>query len=210
MHVRSAQVELDFFDHQTKKHRFLTVWAVLAEEKHTTPRGEKPIQWLLLSNQSAETADQARSFLNVYTLRWQIEEFHKTWKSGYCGVEDMQLRTANAAKIWATILATVATRVERLKHLAREEPQKPASIELSSVEIRALKLLKTRQKSRVEVIPKGMPTIKLAVRWLADLGGYTRPSDGSAPGSITIGRGLAQLATAVEVLEAFRQARMKQ
>jgi hypothetical protein len=75
MHVRAAQVELDFFDHQTKKHRFLTVWAVLAEEKRTTPRGEKPIQWLLLNNQPAETADEAKRLLSVYVQRWKIESF---------------------------------------------------------------------------------------------------------------------------------------
>lgn len=45
-----------------------------------------------------------------YTARWLVEEFHKTWKSGLCMVEDTQLRSAEAIDKWATLLATVAGR----------------------------------------------------------------------------------------------------
>ena len=59
------------------------------------------------------------------------------------------------------------------------------------------------------VIPPGMPSIGLAVRWLADLGGYSHKK-GGAPGAITIGRGLAHLAPAVEILEALRKGTRQQ
>jgi hypothetical protein len=49
-----------------------------------------------------------------------------------------------------------------------------------------------------------MPKIATAVRWLADLGGYSGNSDAGAPGSLIIGRGVAKRATAVEILEAIR------
>ena len=209
MHVRSAQVELDFFDHQTKKHRFLTVWAVLVEEKHTTPRGEKPIQWLLLSNQPAETADQARSFLNVYALRWQIEEFHKTWKSGQCCVEDTQLHTTEAVWKWAILHAAVAVRTERLKNLARITPSEPASIELTQDEIRVLVALKHRIKNSVESVPND-PNIGQAVTWIAQLGGYTGKYSGGPPGSKTIARGFEKLLASVEaVLAVENSSRMR-
>jgi hypothetical protein len=145
--------------------------------------------------------------IKSYATRWRIEDFHKTWKSGYCGVEDTQLRSAEASKTWATLLATVAARIERLKHLARTEPETPASVELTKVEVEALKLLKLRQKSRVEVIPDGTPSIAMAVRWLADLGGYSGNSNAGPPGSIVIGRGMTKLATAVEILEAIHESR---
>lgn len=201
MQVRTAQVELDFFDHYTKKHRFLTVWAVLAEEKGTTPRGEKSIQWLLLSNQPAETAEQALRFLDVYTLRWQIEEFHKTWKSGQCCVETTQLHTTEAVRKWAILLAAVAVRTERLKNLARTAPAEPASIELSQDEIRVLVALKHRIKNSVESVPDH-PTIGQAVTWIAQLGGYTGKSSGGPPGSITIARGFEKLLSSVEAVVA--------
>lgn len=199
MHVRSAKVELDFFDHQTKKHRFLTVWAVLAEEKHTTPPGEKPIQWLLLGNQPAETEEDARLFLNVYARRWQIEEFHKTWKSGQCCVEATQLHTTEAVCKWAILHAAVALRTERLKNLARTTPAEPASIELSQDEIRVLVALKHRIKNSVESVPND-PTIGQAVTWIAQLGGYTGKSSGGPPGSITIARGFEKLLASVEAV----------
>jgi hypothetical protein len=199
MQIRAAQVELDFFDHQTKKHRFLTVWAVLAEEKRTTPRGEKPIQWLLLSNQAAETADEAKRFLSVYSQRWKIEEFHKTWKSGQCCVETTQLHTTEAVRKWATLHAAVAVRTERLKHLARTTPTEPASIELSQDEIRVLVALKHRIKNSVEAVPDD-PNIGQAVTWIAQLGGYTGKSSGGPPGSITIARGFEKLLASVEAV----------
>jgi hypothetical protein len=206
--VRTGRVELDL-KHDWQARRESPVVNVVWIQEPRPPSGQKALEWMLYTSAAIDTDEQIDAVIESYVTRWRIEDFHKTWKSGYCGVEDMQLRSADAAKTWATLLATVATRIERLKHLARNEPKKPASVELSRVEIRALKLLKTRQKSRVEVIPPGMPSIALAVRWLADLGGYARQSDGSLPGSITIGRGLAKLATAVEILEAFAQARQK-
>jgi hypothetical protein len=207
--VRTGRVELDL-KHDWQARRKSPLVNVVWIQEPRPPRGQKPLEWMLYTSAAIDTDEQINAVIESYVTRWRIEDFHKTWKSGYCGVEDMQLRSASAAKTWATLLATVATRVERLKHLARNEPKKPASVEFSTVEVRALKLLKTRQKSKVEVIPKGMPSIALAVRWLADLGGYARPSNGEPPGSITIGRGLVKLATAVEILEAFRQARQKQ
>ena len=91
------------------------------------------------------------------------------------------------------MLAAVATRVERLKHLARTQPDAPATIELSELELEALRAAKHKFKSRVETIPDGVPSIAQAVRWIADLGGYTGKSSGGPPGSTTIGRGLEWL-----------------
>jgi len=199
MQVRSAKVELDFFDHYSKKHRYLTVWAVLAQEKGTTPRGEKPIQWLLLSNQPAQTAAQAQRFLDVYTHRWKIEEFHKTWKSGQCCVETTQLHTSEAVCKWAILHAAVAIRTERLKNLARTTPAEPASVELSQDELRVLVALKHRIKNSVEPVPDD-PTIAQAVTWIAQLGGYTGKYSGGPPGSITIARGFEKLLASVEAV----------
>lgn len=204
--VRVGRVELDVrHDWRARRHNptVNVVWVL----EPRTPRGSSALDWMLYTSAPIDTPEQIQAVIKSYATRWRIEDFHKTWKSGYCGVEDTRLRSAEASKTWATLLATVATRVERLKHLARTEPEKPASIELSAIEIKAIKLLKVRQKSRVEVIPKGMPSIALAVRWLADLGGYSGNNKAGPPGSITIGRGMAKLATAVEILEAIQGSR---
>jgi hypothetical protein len=103
----------------------------------------------------------------------------------------------------------VAARIERLRHLARNEPDTPASVELSDVEIEALKLLKHEQKKKTEVVGDDMPTIALAVRWIADIGGYTGKSSGGPPGATTIGRGLEDLAVAARVLGLLQERRKK-
>ena len=148
---------------------------------------------LLTSDDVNEVADAER-ILKGYCARWRIEEFHRTWKSGHCNVEDSQLHKMEHVTRWATLLAAVATRVEQLKHLSRTTPDAPASSIMSELEIEALKAAKMRQKKRTEVIPERMPTVAEAVRWIADLGGYTGKSSGGPPGSITIGRGLEWLA----------------
>jgi len=118
-------------------------------------------------------------------------------------VEDAQLHSQSAVSKWASLLFTVAVRIERLKHLSRQAPDQPASVDLSPHEIRALLLLKRKQKKRTETVPDTMPTISQAVRWLADLGGYTGKSSGGPPGSITIQRGLDRVTAGAEVLRAL-------
>ena len=54
--------------------------------------------------------------------------------------------------------------------------------------------------------PKGykhgdVPTIGEAVRWIADLGGYTGKSSGGPPKTIVIGRGLSRLQDVARVIE---------
>jgi len=203
--VRVGRVELDVSHDWQARRENPTVNVVWVLEPRTPP-GQTQLNWMLYTNAPVETDEQIQAVIKSYATRWRIEDFHKTWKSGYCGVEDTKLRSAEASKTWATLLATVATRIERLKHMARTEPENPASAELTTTEVQALKLLKQRQKSRVEVIPDGMPSIAMAVRWLADLGGYSGNSNAGPPGAITIGRGLAKLAIAVEILEAIRAA----
>jgi hypothetical protein len=118
-------------------------------------------------------------------------------------VEETQLQNAAQVKKWATVLATVALRIERLKYLSRQQPDLPASVELSAVEIRTLLLLKRVQKKRNETIADVMPSIAQATRWIADLGGYTGKSSGGPPGSITIRRGLDEVRAGARVLEAL-------
>jgi len=206
MVMRATKLTLRLRDKQTTKIRLLTVNVVWVREHGTTPRGEKPLDWMLLTNAPISTAAEAHEVVKGYTTRWRIEDFHKTWKSGACNVEHMQLRSPDAAIRWATILAVAAARIERLKHLSRNEPDRPASDELQPIEVEVLVALKRRYKSRNEVIPDGMPSIALAVCWIAEMGGYNGKSSGGPPGSITIARGLDHLRAGVEAVLAMRSA----
>lgn len=206
MVMHAAEVTLLLRDKRTDKRHPLRVRVVWAHELGSTPRGEKPLDWMLLTNAPIDTVNTAREVLLGYSMRWRIEEFHKTWKSGACNVELTQLRSRNGVIRWATILAVVATRIERLKRLGREEPPRPASDELTPVEIEVLLVLKRLEKKRTESVPNETPTMAQAVRWIADLGGYTGKSSGGPPGSITLRRGLQRLQHGVEAVLAVRGA----
>lgn len=183
--------------------RLNVVWAREVE----TPRGCEPLDWMLLTNHPVGTFEQALQVINGYCQRWRIEDFHRTWKSGLCNVEDTQLRGSPQVQKWATILAAVAVRAERLKHLSRTTPDEPASIELSPAELDALRFFKERQKKSNEVLPTRPPTLEEAVIWIAQIGGYIhRPAQGP-PGIKTIQRGLAIILPAAEVFQAMPRAR---
>lgn len=193
--LRSCQVTIALRT-TPKKKESATLWAVLAREvAATTPAHEKPIEWLLLTTHPAQTEKDARLVLFGYSQRWRIEEFHRLWKTSACNVEDNQLRDKDHIVRWAIILASVAARLLRLTYLARETPDAPASLELSAAEIQAIVLAR-----EPALIPQ-VVSIALAVRWLADLGGYTGYRSSGPPGALTITRGLQRIEILASVLK---------
>lgn len=201
--LHATRVVLVLRDRHTRRRWPFELYAVWAHEVGTAPRGEAPLDWMLLTNIPVETLAEVQRVLDGYTMRWRLEDVHKTWKSAGCQMEASQLRSQAAVSKWATLLFTVAVRIERLKHLARTAPDQPASVELSAYELHALRLLKRKEKKRTETVPVAMPTIEQAVRWIADLGGYTGTSSGGPPGSITIRRGFERVSAAATALEAL-------
>jgi hypothetical protein len=205
MSVHAAAVTLSLRDRWTNRIRALTLYAVYVRESSCVPAGEAPIEWLLYTNHPVQTMEDARLVAYGYSQRWRIEDFFRTWKTGQCNVESTQLQGTKQVKIWASMLAATAARTDRLKHLARTQPDLPATEELAMHEVEALVLLKRKRKKKNEQIPDGIPTIQQAVQWIAELGGYTGKSSGGPPGSVTISRGLERLAPAAEMLRVLRE-----
>lgn len=204
--IRVAKLDVRMRDHFTQQVRIVPLTYVWARE---TSRPGDGVDWMLATNTSVTTADEALETVRRYTLRWRIEDHHRTWKSGLCNVERSQLRSVGALTKWATILAAVAARAETLRHHARTTPDAPAESVLADHEIDALIFMKTRQKSRVEVVSADGLTVAKAVRWIADLGGYVGSKSSGQPGPTTIGRGLARLLPAAEVFAALHPRRKK-
>lgn len=193
----------------------IPVNVVWLHEEGTAPLDEAPLDWMLMSNHPIDRPEDVEKIVQSYIYRWRIEPFHKTWKSDGCDIEQSRLRRRDALVKWATILAAIAVRAERLKHLSRRNPDLPASAEFSEYELKALILLKRREKKRTETIGDA-PSLALATRWCADLGGFTGRSLGSdpkettvpgRPGALTIGRGLERVRIAAEILEELERGR---
>jgi hypothetical protein len=204
MEIRACKVTLDIRDKRTSKRFPIELNAVQAIERGTTPAGEKPIEWTLLTNRPIETIKDLTDVIWAYSMRWRIEEFHRTWKSGACRVEENQLRSTGAVIKWATILAAVAVRIERIKQLAREKPTLPATDEFSPAEIKAAALLYFGKSAKTKIAPAASPTIADVTLWIACLGGYTgKTSSGGPPGSIVLARGMESVRAAAQALEAL-------
>jgi Transposase DNA-binding/Transposase DDE domain len=202
MVVRVGTVALRLRDKKNNRIMPVPVNVVWAREEGTTPAGEDPIDWLLYTNHPLDDIEDVLLTIDGYALRWRVEDCHRTWKRGGCNVESTQLRSFAAAQRWATILMVVAARIERLKHLSRNTPNEPATIELTTFELRALVLLRSH---RVRKIPDpASPTIANAVAWIAELGGFANKYSGRHPGATVLGRGLARLEPAARVLEIQR------
>lgn len=178
--------------------RVVTLKAVLVRE---IGRAQDGVEWLLLTTHPIETREDVLAVVDGYKLRWRIEDFHRVWKSGLCRVEDTQLRSRAAIEKWATILASVATRAMRLAQQSRLTPDAPATSEFTPTELEALIALRDSRKPVEE-----MPTLALAVRWVAELGGYAGPWNGP-PGKTTIGRGLHDVLVAARLLDRLQRAK---
>lgn len=198
--VRAAQVTLRIPAYGERPAGALRLFAVRIRDANGAADGP---DWLLYTNVPVLSTEHAREIVRSYETRWRVEEFHRTWKQGQCNVEDAQLHTQEAVIVWATILAAVATRVERLKYLSRRTPDEPATIELRPEEIEVLKLDQKRRWTKPKRIPKA-PTIAEATAWVAELGGWIGPGNGP-PGSITLARGLERLGFLVEGFLLARQ-----
>lgn len=202
MEVRSAFITLDTREKKKGRARDVPVWAVLASEVGTTPPGEEPLEWMLLTNRTSDTFEASREVVLGYLQRWRVEEFHKAWKSGDCNVEETQLQSEQAIHTLALVLAAVAMRLLRLTYLSRRKPDEPASVEFSEEEIAAVLALKEERPRRGRML-----TIGVVTRWIAEIGGYTGKSSGGPPGMLVLARGLAQVEPVARALRHLKHSR---
>lgn len=165
----------------------LTLWAVEARELRP-PKGAKPICWRLLSTLPVQSVEAAVEKVHWYAQRWQIEVIHKVLKSG-CQVEQRQLETAARLQRVVMLDLIVAWRVLSLCKAGRETPDGLASDWLSADEWRALWCYMHERAQP----PRRAPTVRQAVRWLAQLGGFLGRRRDGEPGPIVVWRGLQQL-----------------
>jgi len=190
MEIRACQVCLDLHAVPSTLHFEAPVWAVHVREVNTTPTGEPPIEWMLLTTYPVTDLAAAQVVIFAYAQRWRIEEFHKIWKTGACRVEETQLREGERIERWATMQAAVAMRILRLTYLARTAPETPATAVLSTGEIQAA-LAATQRPLRKR---RGLAhTVVEVVDAVARLGGYTGKSSGGPPGALVIARGLYRI-----------------
>jgi hypothetical protein len=166
----------------------VTLTAILVREEDPPPDVEEPIEWLLLTTTVVTTFAEACQVIQWYCCRWQIEVWHKILKSG-CRVEDCRLQTADRLYNLVALMSVIAWRLHWMTYLNRCQPDLPCTVVLTTSEWEAL-YMRIHQSTR---LPDTVPTVRQAVRWIAQLGGFLgRKSDGE-PGVTTLWRGWQRL-----------------
>jgi len=173
--------------HKKKKYQNITLTAILVTEKET-PEGTDPLSWLLLTSLKIETFTQAALCVRWYRLRWLIERYHFVLKSG-CGLENLQLETAERLERALATFCVVAWRLLWLTYQARQTPDDSCEVAFQTHEWQALYAF----THKTNVLPPTPPSLQEATLLVAKLGGFlARASDGK-PGVKTIWRGLRRL-----------------
>jgi hypothetical protein len=154
------------------------------------PSGEAAIRWLLATTLPIENLEQATTCVSYYTRRWLIERFHYTLKSG-CLVEQRRFEVFENVCRAVACFSIAAWRLLWLMTEARQHPEQPCTVVLSSPEREALEAVAHQRYRR----PQSATPLTLgeAVQLIGKLGGHLGRKNDGPPGIKTLWRGLARL-----------------
>ena len=165
----------------------VSAWVILAEEQEP-PEGVEALRWVLLTTAPTDSFETACKHLSWYALRWTIEVFHRTLKSG-CKIENRQLGSASRLEACLAIDLVVAWRIHHLTKLGRETPDVPCSVYFEEAQWKALVAFTTKKPAPATE----PPSLRDAVRMAATLGGFLGRKGDGEPGTQTLWLGLQRL-----------------
>jgi hypothetical protein len=163
--------------------RPLSLWVVHVREVGPPPEGERPLEWVLLTNVPADTLAQAAERIDWYARRPVVEEYHKAQKTG-CGIEQLQFGTKAALEPVIALLSVVAVALLQLREAARRPDAKdtPAATWVPPAYVRVL------SGWRLGRPDPAMSVYDFSLA-LARLGGHQNRARDGPPGWLTLWRG---------------------
>jgi hypothetical protein len=158
---------------------------VLVRER-AAPAREEPVEWLLLTSLPIDSADAVREVIECYTVRWLIEVFFRTLKSG-CRIEARRFEQLPRLLNCVALYLIVAWRTLYVCRLGRSCPDISCEAVFEPAEWQAVyRIVKD------EMPPAEPPRLQAMVRMVAQLGGYVNKRRSDEPGPQTIWLGLAR------------------
>ena len=146
------------------------------------PAGEKPLEWLLLTNEAVDCPEALQRVVGWYACRMQIEEYHKVQKSGL-KIESPQLQSVDRLAPLVALLSVVAIGLMNLRLSARD----PQSAEVPATEV--VPRLWVRVLSVMRCGSEQDWSVSAFMIELAGLGGYRKNPKKEPPGWIVLWRG---------------------
>lgn len=165
----------------------LPIYVVYVSEVSSPPRGDKPIDWMLLTNEPVVTFKDAWRVVEWYERRWVIEEYHKAMKTG-CRIEDLQFTAVERLQPAIALLSAVALTLLNLRDAARHpDAKKRRATTLFATEYVEVLSFWRYRKLRNDL------TIHDFFYALARLGGHQNRRSDHPPGWLILWRGWAKL-----------------
>jgi hypothetical protein len=161
--------------------------SLLCATEPNPPAGIKAIEWILTRTQRVTTAAEACQSIQYYARRWVIERWHFTLKSG-CRVERLQFDDVRSLKHGLALYGVVAWRLLWMTHLARTDPEQPATVVLNEIERHVLEA----------AVRRPVATVRDAVRAIAKLGGFAGSPSMGEPGVKSLWLGWRHLEAMIE------------
>jgi len=161
------------------------------------PAGKTPLLWRLLTTHTVRNAAQAEEVVQLYRLRWRIEQTFRALKSDGLALEDSQIVDAERLFNLAAVALVAAIRTIQLVD-ARDGSPRPAADVIDEAFAPALEALSRKLEGGTQRQKNPHPPQSLAfVSWIAArLGGwncYYKP-----PGPKTMRNGWNRLAATLE------------
>lgn len=184
--LRAVRVTLQAPWRKGRKLRDQAVNAVLVREENP-PAGVEPIEWLLLTSLPIGTLEEVQTVVEYYCCRWEIEIYFRVLKSG-CGVERLQLETAERFRACLAVYMIVAWRVLFVLMMGRKCPELPCDAVFTEEEWQSVYWVVKRQAP-----PKTAPSLARMVEMVASLGGYLGRKHDGPPGPQTLWIGMQRM-----------------
>ncbi len=160
--------------------------------------------WRLLTTLKIENKEDAIRVMNFYKMRWSIELYFKSLKTG-CGVEKCRLDDSSKLSRFIAICAVLAWRLMWLTRINKEDPTGSGEVLISETEWKVLWVKTNKEKIKQGLMaataPKNIPEVRTVIRMIAGLGGFLNRKGDGEPGMITIYRGMISVMEAAEVYE---------
>jgi hypothetical protein len=159
------------------------------------PADEDPILWRLFTTHPISSLADAARMVELYRLRWNIEQLFRTLKSQGLQLEESFLQDGEALERLATAALIAACAVMQLvRGRGPEGEAQNASLLFTPSEIKVLKaVVADRQgKTAKQKNPYRPGSLAWAAWAIARLGGWTGYARERPPGPITFTRGLRE------------------
>lgn len=199
---RQAQVEIRYTKVQITRPEHLSGnkyplvislnFVQVKEKAESVPKGEKPIEWNLLTTHEVMSMQDAQQIAIWYSMRWLIEELFRVMKTEGFKLENSELEQGKRLHKLAIMVMFSATKVLQLKQARDGTIKQRTAMVFNEKEIECMEdILPTIEgKTEKQKNPHSKENLAWATWIIARVGGWKGYKSQRPPGVITLRDGL--------------------